>query len=67
MKLDSRIDAYIAAQTPAAQERLAQLRAIIHRVFPEAFEDISYKMPAEEPFGSIMINRSRQKSLKMFC
>lgn len=46
MKLDSRIDAYIAAQTPAAQERLAQLRAIIHRVFPEAFEDISYKMPA---------------------
>ncbi|MCD8561750.1 DUF1801 domain-containing protein [Candidatus Saccharibacteria bacterium] len=46
MKLDPRIDAYIAAQPAATQKRLIELRAIIQRAFPEAIEDISYKMPA---------------------
>jgi uncharacterized protein YdhG (YjbR/CyaY superfamily) len=43
---DPRVDEYIAQFPVQAQERMKMLRKIIHRTFPTAIEDISYKMPA---------------------
>lgn len=40
------IDAYIAAQTDAAQPILRRIRAIVHEEAPLATETISYRMPA---------------------
>jgi uncharacterized protein YdhG (YjbR/CyaY superfamily) len=39
------VDEYIAAQPPAAQVRLRELRAIIREAVPQAAELISYGMP----------------------
>lgn len=43
---DPRVDDYIAQFPAPAQERMKLIRNIIHRTFPTAIEDISYKMPA---------------------
>jgi uncharacterized protein YdhG (YjbR/CyaY superfamily) len=40
------VDAYIAAQTPDAQTRLREMRALIRAAAPGATEAISYGMPA---------------------
>jgi uncharacterized protein YdhG (YjbR/CyaY superfamily) len=40
------VDEYIAAQAPAAQPRLRELRAIVSSALPGASEYISYGMPA---------------------
>ena len=45
-QFDPRVDEYIAQFPELAQERMKMLRKIIHRTFPTAIEDISYKMPA---------------------
>jgi uncharacterized protein YdhG (YjbR/CyaY superfamily) len=39
------VDDYIAAQTPEAQARLRELRAIVRGAVPQATEVISYGMP----------------------
>lgn len=39
------VDDYLAAQEPAFQETLQQLREIIRRVAPECTERVSYKIP----------------------
>ena len=46
VQFDPRVDEYIAQFPEQAQERMKILRQIIHRTFPTAIEDISYKMPA---------------------
>jgi len=46
VQFDPRVDEYIAQFPELAQERMKMLRKIIHRTFPTAIEDISYKMPA---------------------
>lgn len=40
------IDEYHAAFPPEIQERLQQIRSVIHTVAPEATEVISYQIPA---------------------
>lgn len=39
------IDAYIAAQAPASQERLRALRALIGELAPDATERMAYGLP----------------------
>jgi uncharacterized protein YdhG (YjbR/CyaY superfamily) len=46
MKLNSNVDTYIASFPEQSQHRMQMIRKIIHRTFPTAIEDISYKMPA---------------------
>ncbi len=48
------IDAYIAQQTPQAQEILSHIRALVHQIAPQAQELISYQMPAFK-LGGILI------------
>ena len=43
---DLRIDAYIANAAPFAQPILTHVRALVHRVLPEAEEGIKWSMPA---------------------
>lgn len=45
MVQDERIDAYIARSAPFAQPILTQLRALVHKVVPEAVETIKWGMP----------------------
>jgi len=42
----STVDDYIARQPPQAQERLRELRAIVHGSVPDAEEGLAYGMPA---------------------
>ena len=46
MAHDPRIDAYIAKAAPFAQPVLTHVRALVHRVLPEAEEGIKWGMPA---------------------
>jgi uncharacterized protein YdhG (YjbR/CyaY superfamily) len=46
------VDEYIAAQSPAAQPRLRELRAIIRAAVPEAEEVFRYDMPTYRLRGS---------------
>ena len=39
------VDDYIAAQTPHAQERMREFRAVLREALPEAREVISYGLP----------------------
>jgi len=48
------VDEYIAAQSPAAQPRLRELRAIIRAAIPDAAEVISYGMPTYKFRGSFV-------------
>ena len=45
MTQDPRIDAYIAKAAPFAQPILTYLRDLVHRVVPDAGEDIKWGMP----------------------
>ena len=46
MAHDPRVDAYIAKAAPFAQPVLTHVRALVHRVLPEAEEGIKWGMPA---------------------
>lgn len=54
------VDEYIAAQSPAAQPRLRELRAIIRDALPAAAESISYGMPTyKSPGGSVYFGAAK--------
>lgn len=42
----SSVDSYIASFPENVQQKLQEMRALIREVVPEAFETISYEMPA---------------------
>jgi Uncharacterized conserved protein len=46
MNTFNNIDEYITASSPEVQQRLEQIRALIHSLAPNAQEVISYGMPA---------------------
>ena len=48
------IDEYIAGFPPDVQERLRQMRAVIHAAAPEATEAISYQMPTFRLNGNLV-------------
>lgn len=48
------IDAYIAGFPPDVQEILQRVRALIHRVVPEAEEAISYQIPTFRLNGNLV-------------
>lgn len=50
------IDAYIAAQSPALQVILHQVRAKISALLPEASEAISYAMPTYKINGKNIVH-----------
>jgi uncharacterized protein YdeI (YjbR/CyaY-like superfamily) len=53
---DPRVDAYIAARAPFAQEILAELRMRIHAACPDATEAIKWSMPMFLYRGQILCN-----------
>lgn len=50
------IDAYIAGFAPATQERLEQLRALVHELVPAATETISYAIPTFDLHGKHLVH-----------
>jgi uncharacterized protein YdhG (YjbR/CyaY superfamily) len=50
----TKIDAYIAAASPAAQPALRRIREILRAAAPDAEETISYKMPAFRRHGILI-------------
>lgn len=48
------IDQYIAGFDPDVQERLKEIRKLVHDTIPEAVESISYQMPAFKYKGKIL-------------
>lgn len=51
----SPVDAYIAAQPPAAQPALRAVRDAIRRAMPQAEESISYKIPTYRLAGRAVL------------
>lgn len=49
------VDAYLAAQPPAAREKLAKVRASLKRALPKCEEVISYQIPCFKLDGSAVI------------
>ena len=56
MQSNATIDAYIAAQSPALQVILHQVRAQISALLPEASEAISYAMPTYKINGKNIVH-----------
>ena len=56
MQSNATIDAYIAAQSPALQVILHQVRAQISVLLPEASEAISYAMPTYKINGKNIVH-----------
>ncbi|MDU0329566.1 DUF1801 domain-containing protein [Paenibacillus sp. 3LSP] len=50
------IDEYIAQFTPEIQDRLQQIRKLVHEIAPHATERISYKMPTFETDGKVLVH-----------
>lgn len=48
------VEAYLAAQSPAARKMLRQLRALIRKEAPDATESVSYGMPAYKLHGVLL-------------
>ena len=49
------INEYISMFPKEVQERLTQLRQVIHETAPEATETISYKIPTFELYGKYLV------------
>jgi uncharacterized protein YdhG (YjbR/CyaY superfamily) len=49
------VDAYIAACAPPVRVILQKMRETIHRIAPKAVEVMSYKMPAFELEGRVLV------------
>lgn len=49
------VDEYIAAQPEVAQAALATVRSAIRKALPKAEEIISYKMPAYQLHGAVVL------------
>ncbi len=56
------IDAYLAAQPPAARAALARVRAALRKALPAAEEVISYSMPALRLDGRVVLFYAAWKS-----
>jgi len=55
------VDEYIAAQTPAAQERMREFRAVIREALPDARETISYGVPTYKmPKGFVSFGAAKR-------
>lgn len=50
------IDEYIAQFPPEIQDRLQQIRKLVHEIVPLAIERISYKMPTFETDGKVLVH-----------
>lgn len=50
------IDEYIAQFPPEIQDRLQQIRKLVHEIAPHATERISYKMPTFETDGKVLVH-----------
>lgn len=48
------IDGYIAAQPEVIQERLEQVRELVHELVPDATEAISYQIPTFKLGGNLL-------------
>ena len=55
MPTSSAVDAYLADCAPAAREKLAAIRQLVHDEVPEAEETISYKIPAFRLDGRYLV------------
>ncbi|MEE4177078.1 MAG: DUF1801 domain-containing protein [Bacteroides sp.] len=51
----STVDQYIASFPPEVQEILNKIRAIIREKAPDAWEGISYDMPAYKTHGKVLV------------
>jgi len=61
------IDDYIAAQSPAVQEVLQEVRRIIHEAVPGAEEVISYQVPAIRSHGWIFYFSAYRNHFSLAC
>jgi uncharacterized protein YdhG (YjbR/CyaY superfamily) len=55
MNTSPEVDNYIARFSGTCRERLEQIRAVIHRIAPEASESISYGMPGYKLNGKPLV------------
>lgn len=50
------IDEYIAGSPPEVRDRLAEVRALVRRIAPEAVETISYAIPTFDLDGTHLVH-----------
>lgn len=60
------MDAYIAAFPEAVQQKLAEMRAVIHAAAPAAVEKISYQMPTFYLKGNLVHFAAHQKHIGFY-
>ncbi|MFM6975368.1 MAG: iron chaperone [Sphingobacteriaceae bacterium] len=60
------VNAYIAAQEPAVQPRLQEIRQLVKKTIPEAREVISYNMPAFKYLGMLLYYAAFKKHYSVF-
>ncbi len=60
------IDDYIAAAPPLRAERLAAIRAIVHRVAPDVVESIEWKMPVYRVGERFFATASQKSYLSLY-
>ncbi len=66
MKLDPRVDAYIAKAAPFAQPLLTEVRKRIHKACPDATETIKWNVPFYELSGKLLASMAAFKKHTKF-